>query len=71
MAKTRLLNLEISGESNKRILFSTAEEDFVGNAADAQAYHESGGAGRQGRLIKLSGCIDLDSRLTVSFLCSI
>jgi len=43
------------------MLFRTPGEDLVG---DGQGEH--GGAGRQGRLMRIGGWIDLESKLTVS-----
>lgn len=48
-----------------KIIFRTAGEDVIGDAAYGQ--DPGGGNGRQGRLMKLAGLIDLDSKLTVSF----
>ncbi len=43
------------------IVFTTPEDDLVGEAAFGQPSE----IGRQGKLMKLAGWIDLDSKLTV------
>jgi hypothetical protein len=62
-AKNKLLNLELSSDKVPNIIFTTPENELTGKAANGQV--ELAGLGRQGRLMRLAGWIDLDSRLTV------
>jgi DNA mismatch repair protein MSH5 len=67
-AKNKLVNLELSADEVPTIIFTTPGDELIGKAANGQV--ELAGLGRQGRLMRLAGWIDLDSRLTVrSFSC--
>lgn len=57
------MNLELIAGEVPNIIFTTPGDELTGNAANGQV--ELAGLGRQGRLMRLAGCIDLDSRLTV------
>jgi DNA mismatch repair protein MSH5 len=61
-AKNKLVNLEQSAGPAPSIMFTTPGDDLVG---DAEADHSS--TGRQGKLMRLAGWIDLDSKLTVCY----
>lgn len=61
-AKDKLINLELSVDDDPKIVFTTASEDRTGGIA----LEEMGGMGRQGKLLRLAGWIDLDSKVTVS-----
>ena len=59
-AKDKLVNLDIDGVA--KMAFVTPADGVLGNIE----YGQDRGNGRQGQLIKLAGCIDMDSVLTVS-----
>lgn len=46
-------------------MFATPGDDFAGDRNHDQT--ELSGAGRQGRLMRLAGWVDLDSRLSVGY----
>ena len=56
-AKNKLMNLELSSGGAPNITITAPGDGLAGDA---------GGVGRQGRVLRLSGCVDLDSKLTVS-----
>lgn len=58
-AKNRLVNLELRSGDNPKIAFITPGENIAGDG------HGEGGTNKQAKLLRLGGCIDLDSRLTV------
>lgn len=62
-AKNKLVNLELSADEVPNIIFTTPGDELTGKVAQGQL--ELAGLGRQGRLMRLAGWIDLDSRLTV------
>jgi DNA mismatch repair protein MSH5 len=64
-AKNRLINLELNVDEAPKVIFTTPGEQLIGDAAYGQA--AQGGTGRKGRLIRLAGWIDLDSKLTAGF----
>jgi DNA mismatch repair protein MSH5 len=67
-AKNKLVNLELSADEAPNIVFTTPGDELTGKATLGQV--DLAGLGRQGRLMRLAGWIDLDSRLTVwSLLC--
>ncbi|KAG0649696.1 hypothetical protein D0Z07_3763 [Hyphodiscus hymeniophilus] len=55
-AKTKLVDLKMGADNASNTMFTTPEDNLIG---------EQQGMGRQGRLMRLAGWIDLDSRLTV------
>ena len=55
-AKNKLTNLELKLGALPDIAIVTPGDGFVG---------DGGSAGRQGRLLRLAGNVDLDSKLTV------
>ena len=61
-AKNKIVNLELVADENPNIIFNTPGDELVGDG-----YADQGGVGRQGKLMRLAGWIDLDSRLTVNF----
>jgi DNA mismatch repair protein MSH5 len=63
-AKNRLVNLDLASDHGPQIAFTTPSDELVGHGAYGQD-HDEPTEGRQGKLIRLSGWIDLDSRLTV------
>lgn len=62
-AKNRLVNLVLDQEKESDIFFTTPE-DLLGNPVGDQINMQS--MGRQGRLLRLSGRIDLESKVTVN-----
>ncbi|QSZ29053.1 hypothetical protein DSL72_003563 [Monilinia vaccinii-corymbosi] len=62
-AKNKLASLDIEGARGAGMVLATPGDDFTGDRNHDQA--ELSGAGRQGRLIRLAGWIDLDSRLSI------
>ncbi|KAB8291251.1 hypothetical protein EYC80_009938 [Monilinia laxa] len=62
-AKNKLASLEIEGARGASMILSTPGDDFTGDRKSDQA--ELSGTGRQGRLMRLAGWIDLDSRLSI------
>lgn len=64
--KNKLINLRIGSDVGPRVTFITP-----GDAGDADAYDDygdgsgAGFTGRQGQLLRLSGWIDVESRVTV------
>jgi DNA mismatch repair protein MSH5 len=63
-AKNKLVNLELSAYEASNIIFTTPVDELAG---DPYGHGDHGGMGRQGRLMRLAGRVDLDSRLTVCF----
>jgi DNA mismatch repair protein MSH5 len=62
-AKNKLVKLELSADEVPNIIFTTPGDELTGKAPQGQV--DLAGLGRQGRLMRLSSWIDLDSRLTV------
>lgn len=63
-AKNKLINLDIDLEHGPEIVFTTPGDDLISGAAYGQGHNDSE-VGRQGKLMRLAGWMDLDSRLTV------
>jgi DNA mismatch repair protein MSH5 len=63
--KNKLINLELSVGEGFSIVYAAPGEELTGDAAIDQTYPDRNG--RQGRLMKLGGLVDLDSKLTASF----
>jgi DNA mismatch repair protein MSH5 len=57
-AINKLVNLDLNADYAPKIVFRTPEDDLVSDQVSMS---------RQGRLMRLAGWIDLDSRLTVCF----
>jgi DNA mismatch repair protein MSH5 len=64
-AKNKLVGLELGADDAPNIVFVIPGEDMAGEAIRG----EHGGTGRQGRLMRLAGWMDLDSSLTVCLKC--
>lgn len=62
-AKDKLINLELCADEAPEIIFKTRGDRLAQDAAHGQAGHAA--AGREGRLLRLAGWIDLGSTLTV------
>jgi DNA mismatch repair protein MSH5 len=62
-AKNKLVNLELNADEAANFIFTTPGDELTGRAANSQI--ELAGLGRQGRLMRLAGLIDLESRITV------
>jgi len=62
-AKNRLVNLQLGVDDAPNIVFAVPGDEVVG---DAMRGEHGGGTGRQGRLMRLEGWIELDSWLTVN-----
>ncbi|KAA8567184.1 hypothetical protein EYC84_010241 [Monilinia fructicola] len=62
-AKNKLASLEIAGMTGGGMTLATPGDDFGGDRKHDQA--ELSGTGRHGRLMRLAGWIDLDSRLSI------
>lgn len=60
-AKDKLANLNLDIDEGADMVFITPSDDPTG-----AAYREGSVIGRQGQLMKLAGCIDLDSELSVA-----
>ncbi|KAG9247326.1 muts domain V-domain-containing protein [Calycina marina] len=56
-ALSRLLQLELGDATYSSMEFKTPDDEITGGGQD--------GAGQQTRMMRLSGCMDLDSRLTI------
>lgn len=56
-----LINLELSADEAPNIIFTIPDDDAINLAND-----DNDGMGRQGKLLRLAGWIDLDSKVTVS-----
>ena len=63
-AMNKLANLELSADEGSNIIFTTPGDEL---ATDPYGNGDYGLTGRQGRLLRLAGWIDLDSKLTVCF----
>lgn len=59
------LNFDLSGSNGPRMQFSTPGDELMGNMGYIQDLDEYEAAGHQGRLLRLAGCIDLESRVSV------
>jgi len=66
-AKNKLINLDIGLEHGPEIVFTTPGDDLINSGVYGQG-HNGCGVGRQGKLMRLAGWMDLDSRLTVCVL---
>ncbi|KAE8444261.1 hypothetical protein EG329_000761 [Mollisiaceae sp. DMI_Dod_QoI] len=60
-AKDKLINLELSANESPNITFTTPADNIVGGLA----HEDDVGMGRQGRLLRLAGWIDLNSKVTL------
>ncbi|KUJ20542.1 uncharacterized protein LY89DRAFT_578807 [Mollisia scopiformis] len=60
-AKNMLINLELTADEAPNIIFTTPADE----AAGGMPYEDNGVMGRQGRLLRLAGWIDLDSKVTL------
>lgn len=65
-AKNKLINLDLAFNHSPQMVFSTPGDNVIGNTAFGQDHVESE-VGRHGKLMRLAGWIDLDSRLTVCY----
>ena len=59
--KAKLANLELNSDAPPDIVFTTPDDECSGGSEG-----NIGVMGRQGKLMRLAGWVDLDSRLTVS-----
>ena len=59
------MNYDLSGSNDPRMQFSTPGDELMGNMGYIQDVEEYEAAGHQGRLLRLAGCIDLESRISV------
>jgi DNA mismatch repair protein MSH5 len=59
-ARNKLTKLELNAGEAPNIRIANPGDGFAGDA-----YTQYGGVGRQGRLVRLAGCVDVDSKLTV------
>jgi DNA mismatch repair protein MSH5 len=66
-AKNKLINLDIALEHGPEIVFTTPGDDLINDGAFGQGHNDCG-VGRQGKLMRLAGWMDLDSRLAVRVL---
>ncbi|KFY84055.1 hypothetical protein V500_09653 [Pseudogymnoascus sp. VKM F-4518 (FW-2643)] len=64
-AKSKLVNSDFSGSNGPRMQFSTPGDELMGNMGYIQDPEEYETAGHQGRLFRLAGCIDLESRVSI------
>ncbi|OBT79203.1 hypothetical protein VF21_01764 [Pseudogymnoascus sp. 05NY08] len=64
-AKSKLVNYDLSGSNGPRMQFSTPGDELMGNMGYMQDPEEYEAAGHQGRLLRLAGCIDLESRVSI------
>ncbi|RDL41993.1 p-loop containing nucleoside triphosphate hydrolase [Venustampulla echinocandica] len=62
-AKDKLVNIQLCADEAPEIIFKTCGDRLAQDAVYGQAGHSS--AGREGRLLRLAGWIDLGSTLTV------
>lgn len=62
-AKNKLINLRIGSDAGPRVTFVTPGDAIAHGGYDEEI--DDGVAGRQGKLLRLSGWIDVDSRITV------
>jgi DNA mismatch repair protein MSH5 len=62
--KNKLINLDIASKHGPEIVFTTPDDDLISGGAHGQG-HNDFGVGRQGKLMRLAGWMDLDSRMTV------
>lgn len=63
-AKNKLVNIYLGAEGQPTVVFTTPEEELTGEARYGNEDH-SGGTGRKGRLMRLTGWIDLDNNVSV------
>lgn len=56
-----LINLELDADEAPKMIFTTPADAPAGGVP----YEGNGSMGRQGKLLRLAGCIDLDSKVTV------
>lgn len=64
-AKSKLVNSDSSGSSGPRMQFSTPGDELMGNMRYIQDPEDYETAGHQGRLLRIAGYIDLESRVSV------
>jgi DNA mismatch repair protein MSH5 len=64
-AKSKLVNLGPSANDNPQLLFTTPGDNAIRSGANMDEVDEIFNVGHQGRLLRLAGCIDLESRITV------
>lgn len=67
-AKNKLVNLKIGSETGPQVTFVVPGDVLAADEHDGDGGESSG---RQGRLLRLSCWIDVESRLTVSYAASI
>lgn len=69
-AKGKLVNLDPSfdGDKDHKIQFCVPGEELLGNADHIRDYEDQDTKGHRGRLFRLAGSIDFDSRVSVRFL---
>lgn len=69
-AKGKLVNLDPSfdGDADHKMQFCVPGDELLGNADHIQDYEGQDTKGHQGRLLRLAGSIDLDSRVSVRLL---
>ncbi|KFY67615.1 hypothetical protein V496_01506 [Pseudogymnoascus sp. VKM F-4515 (FW-2607)] len=59
------LNFDLGGSNGPRMQFSTPGDELMGNMGYIQDLDEYEAAGHQGRLLRLAGCIDFESRVSI------
>lgn len=59
------MNLDPRVSETPPMQFSTPGDELVGNMGHIQDFEEHETAGHRGRLLRLAGCIDLESRVSV------
>jgi DNA mismatch repair protein MSH5 len=64
-AKNKLANLDILGVHSPEVQFATPGDHLGGNLTQIYRSCDVSGAGRQARLMRLAGCIDLQSHVAV------
>ncbi|KFY27431.1 hypothetical protein V493_03503 [Pseudogymnoascus sp. VKM F-4281 (FW-2241)] len=64
-AKSKLVSCDLSGSNGPRMQFSTPGDELMGNMGYIQDPEDYEAAGYQGRLLRLAGCIDLESRVSI------
>lgn len=71
-ATGKLVNLDPSFDDDQdhKMQFCVPGDELVGNSDHIQDYEDQETRGHQGRLLKLAGSIDLESRMSVSSLAS-
>ncbi|KFY12425.1 hypothetical protein V491_06792 [Pseudogymnoascus sp. VKM F-3775] len=64
-AKSKLVNYDFNASIGPHIQFSTPSDELMGNMGYMQDPEDYEAAGHQGRLLRLAGCIDLESRVSI------